>query len=128
MIWTAEHDETIRTLWPTHSASMIAREFGVTRNSVVGRVHRLKLGPKPPGHAANTPRAKRIKRVRFKENLPDRPAPVVAIEPLNIGIFDLEPSQCRFPCDGQGYKTLFCGHPAAKGLPYCPGHCSIAYP
>jgi GcrA cell cycle regulator len=46
--WTPEAVETIRTLWPDHSAAVIAARlngggFVVTRNAVIGKAHRLGL-------------------------------------------------------------------------------------
>ena len=58
-----ERTETLKKLWPTHSARQIAKELGgVTRNAVIGKAHRLKLKAKTPGynapHGANTKRRK----------------------------------------------------------------------
>ena len=41
--WTAEREDTLRRMWAEgKSASAIARELGgVTRNGVIGKVHRL---------------------------------------------------------------------------------------
>lgn len=46
--WTDEREEMLVLLWPTHSASEIAEIFGpmVTRNSVIGKAHRLGLETK----------------------------------------------------------------------------------
>ncbi|PKP84730.1 MAG: GcrA cell cycle regulator [Alphaproteobacteria bacterium HGW-Alphaproteobacteria-2] len=45
MSWTDERVETLRRMWAEgHSASQIAKELGgVTRNAVIGKVHRLGL-------------------------------------------------------------------------------------
>lgn len=49
--WTAEKDAALRRLWPDRDLScpQIAVEIGggATKNSVIGRARRLKLGPKP---------------------------------------------------------------------------------
>ncbi len=59
MSWTDERVELLKKLWNEgHSASQIAKELGgVTRNAVIGKVHRLGLsnrnGPEPePAPAA----------------------------------------------------------------------------
>ncbi|HEX7944697.1 MAG TPA: GcrA family cell cycle regulator, partial [Phenylobacterium sp.] len=46
MGWTDERVELLRTLWQDGlSASQIAQQLGgVTRNAVIGKVHRLALG------------------------------------------------------------------------------------
>ncbi|UHD47291.1 GcrA cell cycle regulator [Aureimonas altamirensis] len=67
MSWTDERIETLKRLWTEgHSASQIAGELGgVSRNAVIGKVHRLKLesrikapsAPATPAPAAAAPTA-----------------------------------------------------------------------
>lgn len=40
-MWTEARIEELKTLWVDHSASEIAEKFGVSRNSVIGKIHRL---------------------------------------------------------------------------------------
>ncbi len=51
MSWTDERVETLKVMWSEgKSASQIARELGgVTRNAVIGKVHRLGLSNRAPG-------------------------------------------------------------------------------
>ncbi|MCB1367587.1 MAG: GcrA cell cycle regulator [Rhodobacteraceae bacterium] len=64
MSWTDERVETLKTMWGDgKSASQIAKELGgVTRNAVIGKVHRLGLsnraGPaaKPPAREKPAPK------------------------------------------------------------------------
>ena len=62
MSWTDERVETLKRMWGEgQSASQIAKELGgVTRNAVIGKVHRLGLSgrAKPAGKSNNTPRRK----------------------------------------------------------------------
>ena len=64
MSWTDERVETLKKMWGEgQSASQIAKELGgVTRNAVIGKVHRLGLsnraGSAPAGGAANASAAK----------------------------------------------------------------------
>ncbi|MDP2064165.1 MAG: GcrA family cell cycle regulator [Phaeovulum sp.] len=55
MSWTDERVETLKKMWGEgHSASQIAKELGgVTRNAVIGKVHRLGLSNRA-GTAAET--------------------------------------------------------------------------
>ena len=59
MSWTDERVETLKTLWTEGlSASQIAKQLGgVSRNAVIGKVHRLGLeGRNKPGAAPAKPR------------------------------------------------------------------------
>jgi GcrA cell cycle regulator len=73
MSWTDERVELLKKMWNEgHSASAIAKELGgVTRNAVIGKVHRLGLsnrnGPEPE---VTTP--------------PERPAPEPAIPVVDL--------------------------------------------
>ena len=69
MSWTDERVETLKTMWSEgKSASQIAKELGgVTRNAVIGKVHRLGLsnrvgGPDHPDEAigATEPAAEEV--------------------------------------------------------------------
>ena len=50
MAWTEERVEMLKQLWTDGlSASQIARKMGgVTRNAVIGKVHRLGFRPSDP--------------------------------------------------------------------------------
>ncbi|MGJ8623219.1 MAG: GcrA family cell cycle regulator [Yoonia sp.] len=61
MSWTDERVETLKKMWGEgQSASQIAKELGgVTRNAVIGKVHRLGLSNRAgSGKAASKPAAK----------------------------------------------------------------------
>lgn len=59
MSWTDERVETLKKMWGDgQSASQIAKELGgVTRNAVIGKVHRLGLSNRTGGGAAAKPAA-----------------------------------------------------------------------
>ena len=65
MSWTDERVETLKSMWTEgKSASQIAKELGgVTRNAVIGKVHRLGLSgraaPSQPARTAATFRTAR---------------------------------------------------------------------
>ncbi|MCF6232830.1 MAG: GcrA cell cycle regulator [Rhodobacteraceae bacterium] len=56
MSWTDERVETLKKMWGEgQSASLIAKELGgVTRNAVIGKVHRLGLSNRATGAAPKT--------------------------------------------------------------------------
>ncbi|WP_298492388.1 GcrA family cell cycle regulator [uncultured Maritimibacter sp.] len=60
MSWTDERVETLKKMWSEgQSASQIAKELGgVTRNAVIGKVHRLGLSNRAGGAPATPPAAK----------------------------------------------------------------------
>lgn len=60
MSWTEERVETLKRLWNEgQSASQIAKELGgVTRNAVIGKVHRLGLSNRASSTTAAKPAAK----------------------------------------------------------------------
>ncbi|RDW12352.1 GcrA family cell cycle regulator, partial [Paracoccus thiocyanatus] len=77
MSWTDERVETLKRMWAEgQSASQIAKELGgVTRNAVIGKVHRLGLSNRTEEGAAEPapePAAKPV---------PPAPAPAPAPEP-----------------------------------------------
>ena len=46
-VWTPDRDAQLRALWDAgHTGTDIAQRMGATKNSIIGRVHRLKLAPR----------------------------------------------------------------------------------
>jgi GcrA cell cycle regulator len=90
MSWTDERVETLKRMWGEgQSASQIAKELGgVTRNAVIGKVHRLGLSNRvgagseeqEPAPAAQTPPAAAAPAARPEPGT--RPAPAEASAPL----------------------------------------------
>src|SRR5271163_189124 len=70
MTWTDERVELLKKLWADGlSASRIAAELGgVSRNSVIGKVHRLGLSGRAKSASASVPRQR--KRVQHMMRLP----------------------------------------------------------
>ncbi len=86
MSWTDERVETLKKMWSEgQSASQIAKELGgVTRNAVIGKVHRLGLSnrtggaggaPAPAAAAPAAPPPEKPKAPAPKEAARPRPAP-----------------------------------------------------
>lgn len=143
--WTPERVEQLRSFVVTGlSCSQIAAEIGVTRNAVIGKIHRLGLSPgRPPGASARScpPRARRpraagqrtLLRLLFTDGAPAaEPAPATAAVDSEkpCSLVDLEHGKCRWPiADSAGERAdfVFCGNEAAEGFSYCAGHARIAY-
>jgi GcrA cell cycle regulator len=80
MSWTDERVETLKKMWGEgQSASQIAKELGgVTRNAVIGKVHRLGLSNRAgatPAPAAATPAPKAEAKPAPKPKSEPRPQP-----------------------------------------------------
>ncbi len=75
MSWTEERVELLKKMWGEgQSASQIAKELGgVTRNAVIGKVHRLGLSNRSTGAPASKPEPKA--KAAPKPEAKPRPAP-----------------------------------------------------
>lgn len=134
--WTDDRIEILTQLWRDgRSASAIARELGgVTRNAVIGKVHRLGLSgratPTRPG--TRRPRAPKAERpaARSRRMPVAKPWPVV-VEPVPLAgtsdVASIGPHMCRWPIgDPRADSFALCGRAAVRGA-YCAPHGAIAY-
>jgi len=142
MGWTEERVATLRKLWAEGlSASQIAKQLGsVTRNAVIGKVHRLGLaGRATPSRPAKRPVRVARPRVIGPTAPRLRPAsslPMVVIpdlEPLRFAdgkaasVLTLNESMCKYPIgDPNDADFAFCGRGSTCG-PYCQDHARLAY-
>jgi GcrA cell cycle regulator len=142
MGWTDDRVATLRKLWAEGlSASQIAKQLGgVTRNAVIGKVHRLGLaGRATPSRPAKRPVRQARPRVvgpsapRFREPSA-RPLVVIPdLEPLKLedgraaSVLTLSESMCKYPIgDPTDADFAFCGRGSVCG-PYCQDHARLAY-
>jgi GcrA cell cycle regulator len=150
MSWTDDKIEKLKTLWAEgYSCSQIGAQMGITRNAVIGKVHRLQL----PGRAQRSrapyvqPVKKPVDRSRMGNRrkslipavkLPDgaglrpmhamKPAPVKPSGP-GVILFDLAANGCKFPIgevDGIRGRHLFCNAERPGHMPYCAYHTDLA--
>jgi GcrA cell cycle regulator len=151
MSWTDERVETLKKLWTDGlSASQIAAELGgITRNAVIGKVHRLGLAGRAKSPSTAQPRARKprthphLLRVHrpsirgntalahaFEIDLEPEPELVDNVIPLGQrrSLLELNEDTCRWPIGDPGTADFFfCGGRAISGLPYCSHHSRIAY-
>ena len=150
MSWTDERVELLKKLWSDGlSASQIAAELGgITRNAVIGKVHRLGLSGRAKSASAGAPRQRkarspallRIGRAAIRGNTALAHAydieadaePELIDNVIPIGqrrtIMELTESTCRWPVgDPSGGDFFFCGGNTIGPLPYCAYHARIAY-
>src|SRR6185369_9769078 len=142
MGWTDERVETLKKLWLDGlSASQIAKQLGgVTRNAVIGKVHRLGLSGRatpsqPPRPAFKTPRPPRPA-ISSNSLAPRRVAPVMAEphhpvyyveEPGSATVLTLGAHMCKWPIgDPSSDGFTFCGRRIGDGS-YCQEHARVAY-
>lgn len=146
MAWTEERVETLKTLWAQGlSASQIAKQLGgVTRNAVIGKVHRLGLSgratPSQPrsrvGEVTRPRPAIRTGRSLGTETGEPK-TPRFAVRALNAGLGDVSDHAgvlnltdhiCRWPIgDPSEPGFQFCGKKCKPGSPYCDAHAEQAY-
>ncbi len=142
-MWTEERVALLQKLWGQgYSASQIASQLpGVTRNAVIGKIHRL--GKRPEGaaarprparaaaHAGRRPVASEARRATPQpQDWTARPfrRSTLLEEPGLATSTTLEAHMCRWPIgdpDEAGFS--FCGRSAEGGRPYCQGHSRLAY-
>jgi GcrA cell cycle regulator len=136
--WTPTRVDTLKSLWLGGlSASVIAKALGgVTRNAVIGKVHRLGLGGRMPGGVLGEkatlqpPRPPRIRVARPPSQRTE--PPVTLVEPLEgpglvSALEHVDVRGCHWPIgDPKSDAFSFCGRPAGDG-PYCRGHDRAAH-
>lgn len=148
MSWTDERVETLRKLWTDGlSAAQIAKQLGgVTRNAVIGKVHRLGLSGRisPARPPKRIPRPRLVKPQQNHSHgasssprLPAiiRPAPALeTIEPQRLAdgslhsLRDLSENLCKWPIGDPGDKEFgFCGRDKKCNSPYCDDHSRVAF-
>ncbi len=99
--WTPERIDRLTVLWEEGvTTAEIGRRIGVTKNAVIGKVHRLGLVP----------------RVITQKPPPRR------------NVFDFSGPSCLWPFGHPGEDDFhFCGERPTPGKPYCPHHSAVAY-
>ncbi len=119
MAWTAEKIKQLKKLWLKGKSTVeIGKELGISKNAVVGKVHRLELAARPSP----------IKRETKKSTPPKQRIIKKDLKPQNITLMDLKLNSCRWPIgDPKDDDFHFCGADSVTGKPYCAEHCKLAY-
>ena len=156
MVWNDDRVEQLKKLWADGlSASQIAAQLGeVTRNAVIGKVHRLGLATRASSNRTNSSRLRlrqaqprrqvqqrqRVSHVgntAFRQMLESDASPMghtPIVEEIEIPLAerktlqDLTEGMCRWPIgDPQLADFHFCGRNKVTGLPYCETHARRAF-
>lgn len=146
--WTPEAVKTLQDMLAADkSAAEISKVLGTSRNSVIGKAHRLRLGFATRPNTKNKPAER--KPVKFassgrKPFVPPRRQftlikPVASVTPeaytmpddcFRVDLMRLENHTCRWPLDhDEEGRQLFCGAPEADlaaGRSYCPFHANLS--
>lgn len=158
MNWTDERVELLKKLWADGlSASQIAGQLGgISRNAVIGKVHRLKLSSR--GRATATqPRQKKTASASVKTagrtvtrtmtasigatalqvQFDAEPVARHALRPIEdvvvpisrrLKLVELSERTCKWPNgDPLAEDFHFCGNDAGEAGPYCTYHSRIAF-
>ena len=147
MGWTDDRVDSLKKLWLDGlSASQIAKQLGggVTRNAVIGKVHRLGLSgratPSKPARPAVRPArplrtpvassalpARRIAPVAEAAASEPAPSPYRCEEPGSATVLTLGSHMCKWPIgDPSSPEFTFCGGRATQGV-YCERHAAVAF-
>ena len=147
--WTEDRVAELTRLYADgYSASLIAPILKLTRNAVLGKVHRLGLvspegkkrtnGVRAPRQPAklHAPKIRIVPanansnamRVLGKTTHAEYRLRCVEIEPRNLSLMDLDTGDCRYPYGGdEDDDAKFCGHPAVAGSSYCRPHHDLCW-
>ena len=136
--WTEERTATVKEKWLAgYSASIIADEIGLSRNSVISKVRRMGLQGRvqgtPPPHnmyrkasrVGDGPLVQRLNRRKGVAPEPYLCQPLPDLQPLHISLDGLTGKTCHWPFGDSPFT--FCGHEPLSNLPYCAAHCRVAY-
>lgn len=157
MAWTEQMVEDLRTMWKQGmTTAEIGKKLNVTKNSIVGKVHRLGLSGRPSPikkkdedaaeskaetsaavqpAAESKPAASSAKSTgkaeKFvAENRPSAPSAAKndAAKKGMVSLVDLDNHTCRWPLgDPKDENFHFCGRKVKIGQTYCEEHANIAY-
>jgi GcrA cell cycle regulator len=111
-VWTDDRLEQLKQLWGEGlSITQIGQRMGMSRNAVVGKVHRMGL----PKRQSPIQRSDKPLEPRRRK-----------LSPLVNTKWDR--GTCSWPIgDPKAADFAFCGGEIEPGKPYCKKHCAMAY-
>lgn len=141
MAWNDDRVELLKKFWSEGlSASQIASKMGgVTRNAVIGKVHRLGLSGR-----ATPAKPQRGRSFDYQEEEtigvthepvmkpiipePEFTAPLVLESGDRTTVSTLKNNMCKWPIGDPARDDFhFCGQPTSSGKSYCAYHARLAF-
>src|SRR6266478_5129166 len=147
-LWSDWQIDILKAEWPNGklSASQIGNLIGKSRNAVIGKSHRLKLGNREPSGDKRTGKDRKERPpppLRTKASAPKIEMAIIkkkAIPPRfypnavplttkpPISIMELRTNTCRAPVGhGSDGLVVYCGDFTFADKPFCEGHCAMYY-
>ncbi|MGN0913226.1 MAG: GcrA family cell cycle regulator [Alphaproteobacteria bacterium] len=145
MAWTEEMVEGLRQMWLEGlTANEIAKKLGVSKNSIVGKVHRLCLKARPSPIKKKDDETAPAEEIAAEapaietpeEILPEEEEPVAEVKAPkkvhkgahHVKLMELDSHTCRWPLgDPRDEDFCFCGKKVRMGQTYCEEHANMAY-
>lgn len=126
MTWTPEKIKSLKKLWQKGKSTVeIGKALGISKNAVVGKVHRLELTARPSpikSKSGAKPATKAAAKTTKSSKTSVPPTKTV------VKLMDLKLTSCRWPIgDPKDPDFHFCGKTTQTGKSYCPEHCKMAY-
>ena len=145
MGWTEESVAELCRLWEKGlTANEIAKKLGVTKNAIVGKVHRLCLKARPSpiksktdenetpvveaaeNPVADEPTEETVNEIAVVEEVTEEKTKKA--ETGKVKLIELDSHTCRWPVgDPRDDDFGFCGKKVRAGQTYCDEHSAIAY-
>lgn len=129
--WSDDRVEQLKSLWQEGlSASQVASALGnVTRNAVLGKLHRLGLlagsaEPRPERSRSSIPRSRTIRPSEIALLVPVvEPDPFTFEDGTFATVVTVSDRMCRWPIgDPKAGDFHFCGQAPMSGSCYCEAH------
>lgn len=143
MAWTDEMVEDLKKMWKKGlTTNEIAKNLGVSKNSIVGKVHRLNLTARPspikkkeenvvaPEVASEAAKTEKIiaKSTSVLINSDSIRKNNISTNPSCLKLTELDNHSCRWPIgDPKDDNFCFCGKKVKSGQTYCEEHSALAY-
>ena len=143
MAWTEEMIDSLKQMWKEGlTTTEIAKRLGVSKYSIVGKVHRLNLKarPSPIKKKEEVAVAEPVSVKEETVKQAAKPIKKINISPVNVStekskketsylkLTELDNHTCRWPIgDPRDDNFCFCGKSIRSGQTYCEEHAAIAY-